>query len=90
MRIVGGSRAPTFPLTTVTDLVEVGVDCPVVSIAELRLLVEDVGQVLVAVSLQGVLGQRPRQPHGLAQHRRPVSQLAGQVRQRVEDGRRVL
>ena len=73
-----------------THFIEVVVECVGVVGVELGLLIEDVSQVFVPLGLQCVLGQRPRQPHGLPQYCSPVTQLAGQIGQRVEDGRRVL
>lgn len=72
------------------DLVEVGAERSVVAVVELRLLVEDVGQVLVPVGLQRLLGERAGQPGGLPEDGGPVLQLARQVRQRVENGGGVL
>lgn len=72
------------------DLVEVGAERSVVAVVELRLLVEDVGQVLVPVGLQRLLGERAGQPGGLPEDGGSVLQLARQVRQRVENGGGVL
>lgn len=39
-----------FTNTTLTDLVEISVECCIVSIVELRLFIKDVGKMLVSVS----------------------------------------
>lgn len=45
-----------YTKTKTTDLVEIGVECCVVSVVELRLFIEDVGQVLMSMGFQCFLG----------------------------------
>lgn len=94
MRHRGGARGDTEEEragpTAVTDLVQTGVERYVVAVVELRLLVQDISQVLVSLGFQRLLRQHPSQPHGFSEKLGSVPQLARQVRQGVENGRGVL